>query len=477
MRHTWLAKIIVMLGMVVLSSPALASATVAALPSFADLVDELMPSVVNISTTTKLSESDIDESGNISDDASSEFRRYFENGKKQEALGSGFIIDTEGYIITNYHVISDAEKITVTLFDNSSLEAKLIGKDAKTDIALIKIDTDKTLVPVKFGDSDKVRVGDWILAIGNPFGLGGSVTSGIVSAKARDIDTGQYDSFIQTDASINQGSSGGPMFNMAGEVIGINSVIFSTNGASMGIGFAIPINLADWVIDQLKKNGEIRRGWIGIKIQPNDAETAADLGLATAKGVVVSDVTPDAPAQKSGLAAGDVILKFGAVEVTDPKTFSRLVAETPIGTKLELTVIKDAKQQVLPIEIAELDETPPPAPSTEAHISEVAQNVYLIGELGLKVSALTPELRQKHNIAEGISGMMVAEVLPDSDAALKGIKAGYVIVKADKKDVFDIDSFKNYINEAKAENNRPILLLLQDGEAVHFAALKLNDGE
>ena len=477
MRHTWLAKIIVMLGMVVLSSPALASATVAALPSFADLVDELMPSVVNISTTTKLSESDIDESGNISDDASSEFRRYFENGKKQEALGSGFIIDTEGYIITNYHVISDAEKITVTLFDNSSLEAKLIGKDAKTDIALIKIDTDKTLVPVKFGDSDKVRVGDWILAIGNPFGLGGSVTSGIVSAKARDIDTGQYDSFIQTDASINQGSSGGPMFNMAGEVIGINSVIFSTNGASMGIGFAIPINLADWVIDQLKKNGEIRRGLIGIKIQPNDAETAADLGLATAKGVVVSDVTPDAPAQKSGLAAGDVILKFGAVEVNDPKTFSRLVAETPIGTKLELTVIKDAKQQVLPIEIAELDETPPPAPSTEAHISEVAQNVYLIGELGLKVSALTPELRQKHNIAEGISGMMVAEVLPDSDAALKGIKVGYVIVKADKKDVFDIDSFKNYINEAKAENNRPILLLLQDGETVHFAALKLNDGE
>ena len=477
MRHTWLAKIIVMLGMVVLSSPALASATVAALPSFADLVDELMPSVVNISTTTKLSESDIDESGNISDDASSEFRRYFENGKKQEALGSGFIIDTEGYIITNYHVISDAEKITVTLFDNSSLEAKLIGKDAKTDIALIKIDTDKTLVPVKFGDSDKVRVGDWILAIGNPFGLGGSVTSGIVSAKARDIDTGQYDSFIQTDASINQGSSGGPMFNMAGEVIGINSVIFSTNGASMGIGFAIPINLADWVIDQLKKNGEIRRGLIGIKIQPNDAETAADLGLATAKGVVVSDVTPDAPAQKSGLAAGDVILKFGAVEVNDPKTFSRLVAETPIGTKLELTVIKDAKQQVLPIEIAELDETPPPAPSTEAHISEVAQNVYLIGELGLKVSALTPELRQKHNIAEGISGMMVAEVLPDSDAALKGIKVGYVIVKADKKDVFDIDSFKNYINAAKAENKRPILLLLQDGETVHFAALKLNDGE
>ena len=466
-----------MLGVVVISSPALASATVAALPSFADLVDELMPSVVNISTTTKPTESDIDESGNISDDASSEFRRYFENGKKQEALGSGFIIDTEGYIITNYHVISDAEKITVTLFDNSSLEAKVIGKDPKTDIALIKIDTGKPLVPVKFGDSDKVRVGDWILAIGNPFGLGGSVTSGIISAKARDIDTGQYDSFIQTDASINQGSSGGPMFNMAGEVIGINSVIFSTNGVSMGIGFAIPINLADWVIDQLKKNGEIRRGWIGIKIQPNDAETAADLGLATAKGVVVSDVTPNAPAQKSGLAAGDVILKFGSIEVDDPKTFSRLVAETTIGTKLELTVIKDAKQQVLPIEIEELDETPAEDKVPAARISEVAENVYFIGELGLKVSAITPELRQAHKIPDGLSGMVVMEVAPESDAALKGIKAGYVIVKADKKDVFDIDSFKTYINEAKAENNRPILLLLQDSEAVHFAALKLTKGE
>ena len=267
------------------------------------------------------------------------------------------------------------------------------------------------------------------------------------------------------------------MFNMAGEVIGINSVIFSTNGASMGIGFAIPINLADWVIDQLKKNGEIRRGWIGIKIQPNDAETAADLGLATAKGVVVSDVTPNAPAQKSGLAAGDVILKFGSIEVNDPKTFSRLVAETTVGTKLELTVIKDAKQQVLPIEIEELDETPAEDKVPAAHISEVAENVYFIGELGLKVSTITPELRQAHKIPDGLSGMVVMEVAPESDAALKGIKAGYVIVKADKKDVFDIDSFKTYINEAKTENNRPILLLLQDGEAVHFAALKLTKGE
>ena len=473
MRQKWFAKIIIILGMVVVSSPALASATAAALPSFADLVDKLMPSVVNISTMTKPNESDIDENGNISDDASSEFRRYFENGKKQEALGSGFIIDTEGYIITNYHVINDAEKITVTLFDNSSLEAKVIGKDAKTDIALIKVETDKPLVPVKFGDSDKVRVGDWILAIGNPFGLGGSVTSGIISAKARDIDSGQYDSFIQTDASINQGSSGGPMFNMAGEVIGINSVIFSTNGASMGIGFAIPINLADWVIEQLKKNGEIRRGWIGIKIQPNDAETAASLGLPTAKGVVVSDVTPNAPAQKAGLSAGDVILKFGEVEVNEPKTFSRLVAETTIGTKLELTVIKDAKQQRLPIEIEELRDNPAMVKPPVVHISEVAENVFFISELGLRVSAITPELRQAHNIPVGLSGMVVVDVVPESDAALKGIKAGYVIVKADKKDVFDIDSFKTYINEAKAENNRPILLLLQDGEAVHFAALKL----
>ena len=479
MRHTWLAKIIVMLGMVVLSSPALASATVAALPSFADLVDELMPSVVNISTTTKLSESDIDESGNISDDASSEFRRYFENGKKQEALGSGFIIDTEGYIITNYHVISDAEKITVTLFDNSSLEAKLIGKDAKTDIALIKIDTDKTLVPVKFGDSDKVRVGDWILAIGNPFGLGGSVTAGIVSAKSRDIEAGPYDNFIQTDASINQGSSGGPMFDMKGEVIGINSAIFSTTGGSMGIGFAIPVNMAKWVIEQLKTKGEVKRGWIGVKIQPNNDEIAASLGLNAQDGVLVSGLSDGASATTAGIVVGDVILSFDGHPIDNTKNLSRMVAETEIGRKVTVELWRNKQRLPLQVEILEMPDEPENMPQTvtEKVSAPQTENNGMIEELDIRFEEISPELMDKYSLAPDAKGVVITEILPGSDAEKKGLRAGDVVAKIDKKDVFTLADVRNFVNEAKMENNRPVLLLIQDKGIVHFAALKLKESK
>ncbi len=455
---------------------ALASSPATAFPSFADLVDELMPSVVNISTTTKTAENA--EDNLLNDEANSEFLQYFENGKKQEALGSGFIIDKEGYIITNNHVISDAEKINVTLSDNTQVEAEIIGRDSKTDIALIKIKPLKELTPVKFGDSDKVRVGDWILAIGNPFGLGGSVTAGIISAKSRDIESGQYDNFIQTDASINQGSSGGPMFNMQGEVIGINSVIFSTNGASMGIGFAIPINLADWVISQLKQFGETRRGWIGIKIQPNTQETAQELGLSPLDGVLVSDVTVGGPAQKAGIAAGDIILSFDGQEINNTKNFSRMVAETPIGKRTVITIWRNKQKQVLNISI---DQLPPENDagkiSEKTEITQISDNEYLINELDLKVAALTPENTAKQGLPPDIKGMLITEVISGSDAAAKGLKAGNVIVKIDKKDAADIEAVKTYINEAKMENNRPVLLLVQDKDAVHFAALKLKAKE
>lgn len=445
-----------------------------AFPSFADLVERLMPSVVNISTRTK-PEDDSQAGGEEAlAEASPEFHRYFENGRKQEALGSGFIIDEEGYIITNNHVIADAEKINVTLSDDTTLEARIIGKDYKTDIALIKIDTDRKLSPVTFGDSDKIRVGDWILAIGNPFGLGGSVTAGIVSAKSRDIEAGQYDNFIQTDASINQGSSGGPMFNMQGEVIGINSVIFSTNGASMGIGFAIPINLADWVIAQLKQYGEIRRGWIGIKIQPNETETPGVKG-----GVLVSDVTVGAPAQRAGIFAGDIILEFNGIAVKNTKDFSRRVAEAEIGKPAAVTVLRDNKKEVLALDIEKLpEENPAPlsASAEAAVVKSVNGSEYFLPELGVKISPVSPALAQLYGISPESTGMVITDIHPGTDAAAKGLKKGNVIVKIDKKDVTDIESVKNHISEAKMEHNRPVLVLFQDGDAVHFAALKLQKG-
>ena len=450
------------------------------LPSFADLVEKLMPSVVNISTTTKLNPDNLESEEDILEGAAPEFRRFFENGKKQEALGSGFIIDKDGYIITNAHVVHDAESVHVTLYDDTVLDAKIIGKDTKTDIALIKIDTNKNLQPVKFGDSDKSRVGDWVLAIGNPFGLGGSVTAGIISAKSRDIESGQYDNFIQTDASINQGSSGGPMFNMQGEVIGINSVFFSTNGASMGIGFAIPINLADWVVAQLKKYGTIKRGWIGLRIQPNTPETAQDMGLMTTKGVIVSDVNHQGPARQAGLEAGDVILSFNGEEISSTKDFSARVAEAKIGSTAKLEIFKDGQKKTVSVKIELLqDETEAEKKHTspEAKVEQLAKNEFLVKELGLKLAEITPETRLFYNLPSHAKGLIITAILPKSDGLTKGLSVGDVIVKIDKKDVFDIQSLTNCITEAKMEHNRPVLLFIQNGDDVHFAALKLLNGE
>ena len=270
-------------------------------PSFADLTEKLTPGVVNISGFSNAQSED--------------------DAAPSEALGSGFIIDSAGHIITNNHVIDKADSISVTLHDNTKLEADVIGTDPKTDLALIKINANRPLSPVTLGDSDKIRVGDWILAIGNPFGLGSSVTAGIISAKSRDIESGPYDSFIQTDAAINQGNSGGPMFNMSGEVIGISSAIFSTTGANQGIGFAIPVNLANWVISQLKQHGTVKRGWIGIKIQPNTPEISANLGINANQGVVVSGTSETSPAREAGLQAGDIILNFNNLPIDNTKTF------------------------------------------------------------------------------------------------------------------------------------------------------------
>lgn len=427
-------------------------------PSFADLAEKLTPSVVNISSFSQ-----------------SETENSEGNTPLSESLGSGFIIDGNGYIITNNHVVDKAESISVTLSDNTKTEARVIGKDPKTDLALIKIETKRPLNAVKFGDSDKIRVGDWVLAIGNPFGLGSSVTAGIVSAKSRDIESGPYDSFIQTDASINQGNSGGPMFNLQGEVIGISSAIFSTTGASQGVGFAIPANLAGWVISQLKKHGEVKRGWIGIKIQPNTPEIADSLGISANQGVVVSGITEQGPAQKAGLQAGDIVLSFNRQPIDNTKNLSRLIAETKIGTPAPIEIWRSGQKQTLTVPIELMPEETPlsAAKETASDAAETPDNGESLNIIGFTVKEISPELAERYKLAPSTSGVVVTDILPNSDASRKGIKIGDIIVKIDKRNIIGESAFHEYVNDARRENNRPVLLAIQGQEALHFVAVKL----
>lgn len=427
-------------------------------PSFADLAEKLTPSVVNISSFSQ-----------------SETENSEGNTPLSESLGSGFIIDENGYIITNNHVVDKAESISITLSDNTKTEARVIGKDPKTDLALIKIETKRPLNAVKFGDSDKIRVGDWVLAIGNPFGLGSSVTAGIVSAKSRDIESGPYDSFIQTDASINQGNSGGPMFNLQGEVIGISSAIFSTTGASQGVGFAIPANLAGWVISQLKEHGEVKRGWIGIKIQPNTPEIADSLGISANQGVVVSGVTEQGPAQKAGLQAGDIVLSFNRQPIDNTKNLSRLIAETKIGTPAPIEIWRSGQKQTLTVPIELMPEETPlsAAKETASDAAETPDNGESLNIIGFTVKEISPELAERYKLAPSTSGVVVTDILPNSDASRKGIKIGDIIVKIDKRNIIGESAFHEYVNDARRENNRPVLLAIQGQEALHFVAVKL----
>ncbi len=447
-------------------------------PSFADLAEGLLPSVVNISTTHDKSE-ETDEVSDIDNNIETTVESIFNAPKTNKvSLGSGFIISEDGYIITNHHVIDKAKAISVTLSDNSSAEARLIGGDSKTDTALIKIDSPRKLKAVKFGDSDKIRIGDWVLAIGNPFGLGGSVTAGIVSAKSRDIESGPYDSFIQTDASINQGSSGGPMFNMNGEVIGINTAIFSTNGGSMGIGFAIPVNLVDFVIKQLKKNGEVKRGWIGVKMQPYDADTAQSLGTDENNGVIISSVSENSSAARAGIQAGDIIFKFDGHLIDDTKNLSRMVAETPIGKNVDMEIRRNGIAQNIKVLIEEMPEDKPLPQTSKAEDREPVdmlqdENRNITAETGFSVEDISADNAEKYNLLPGEKGVVVSYVDKDSDAALKGLKAGDIITQIDKKTVLDGNDVQNYVSDALRENRRPILLQVKDGETLHFVAVKL----
>lgn len=424
----------------------IASSANAQLPSFADLTEKLLPSVVNISTTT------------LEDNPEG-------TQPETETLGSGFIISKDGYIVTNQHVINKAKVINIILYNNEKCEAEVIGEDKKTDLALLKISTPTELTPAVFGDSDALRVGDWVLAIGNPFGLGGSVTAGIVSAKSRDIESGSYDNFIQTDAAINQGNSGGPMFNLKGEVIGINSAIFSSTGESMGIGFATPAKMAQWVINQLRRNGKVTRGWIGISIKP---------ALNAEDGILVTRITENSPAQKAGFMAGDIIHKFNTMPITSATNLSRIIAESAIDELLNFEIIRNGNTENIQVRAAEMPEIIEPKKQSEEDNESIDLPIQPApSPLGLEISNITPELLDKYNLPQNSKGVIITNIEEQSDASTKGMKEGNLITKVDKKEVLDTVSFNDYIKEAQNENNRPVLLTIQNAEAEHFVAVKL----
>src|SRR5271168_1421485 len=418
--------------------------------SFADLADRLLPSVVNISTTqTVKSERGHEHSGpdipQFPPGSPFEefFRDFFEHGvpkggrqeaqpRKGTSLGSGFIIDPAGYIVTNNHVIADADEITVILHDDTNLKAELVGRDTKTDIALLKVNSDKPLIAAGWGDSDASRVGDWVLAIGNPFGLGGSVTAGILSARQRDINSGPYDDFLQTDAPINRGNSGGPMFNMDGQVIGINTAIYSPSGGSIGIGFAIPSALAKEVVVELKDEADhtVHRGWLGVRIQAVTDEIAESLGLVKARGALVASLSDKGPAQAAGIQPGDVILKFDGKDVADMRHLPRLVAETPVDKVVPVTVWRKRQETALKVKVGRLQETETASAETTAKSPAPKSDSDTVKALGMSLAEVTPALKEKFSLGDDAKGVVVVDVTKDSPGAEKGLRPGDVIMEA-----------------------------------------------
>lgn len=455
--------------------------------SFADLAEKLLPSVVNISSTQKVTRlQDTPEMPQFP--PGSPFEDFFEefldrrDGRNMPAippasLGSGFVIDSEnGYIVTNNHVIRDAEEVRVTFYDDTTLPAEVIGIDEKTDIAVLKVENTKPIKAAEFGDSDIMRVGDWVVAIGNPFGLGGTVTAGIVSARQRDINAGPYDDFIQTDASINRGNSGGPMFNTKGEIIGINTAIFSPSGGSVGIGFAIPSALAKPVIDQIIEYGRTRRGWLGVRIQTVSEEIAESLGLEEASGALVASVNDGGPARDAGLKAGDIILEFNGQKIDEMKELPRIVAETRIGNETDVIYWRNGQKNTTKVKVGELEKA-----EEEGLLETSSMNGQLnpktgkdIDAFGFSVTKLNDMLRSEFDVPENIDGVLISKVDDNSEAAIKGLIPGDVIVEVNQMPVTSVDDVQAFIQEAQDEKRKSVLFLLNRSGSVRFTALKLS---
>ncbi|MDO3442374.1 Do family serine endopeptidase [Agrobacterium sp. V1] len=478
-----------------LSAPVAARAQSHGPESVADLAEPLLDAVVNISTSQNVK---TEGKGPVPPKLpeGSPFQEFFkdyfdsqkpEGGEKVNSLGSGFVIDPAGYVVTNNHVIEGADAIEVIFPNGSKLKATLVGTDTKTDLSVLKVEPKTPLKAVKFGDSRSMRIGDWVMAIGNPFGLGGSLTVGVISARGRNINAGPYDNFIQTDAAINKGNSGGPLFNMRGEVIGINTAIISPSGGSIGIGFAVPTELAQNIVQQLIEFGETRRGWLGVRVQPVTDDVAASLGMESAKGALISGVAKGGPVENGPIQAGDVVLKFDGKDIHEMRDLLRIVAESPVGKEVDVVILRDGKEETVKVKLGQLQDTTDEKAATEdpqaedgdggvvapdddggtddqaqdqtPEVREAPQSV-----LGMNLVVLSNELRTEKGIAESVEGVLVASVDTGSPAEQKGMKPGDIIVEVGQDFMEVPGDVLVRINGLKSEGRKNAHMMVADAQ-------------
>jgi serine protease Do len=475
-----------------LLSPGLIAPAAARGPdNIADVAEQVIDAVVNISTSQTVESRgapNIPNMPNIQPGSPFEefFQEFFRERRGQgdqnrertprrtNSLGSGFVIDPEGIVVTNNHVIADADEITVVFNDGSKLKAELIGRDTKVDIALLRVKPPKPLKAVKFGDSEKLRLGEWVIAIGNPFMLGGSVTAGIVSARNRDINSGPYDNYIQTDAAINRGNSGGPLFNLDSEVIGVNTAIISPSGGSIGIGFAVPSKTVIAVIDQLRQFGETRRGWLGVRIQQVTDEIADSLNIKPARGALIAGIDDKGPAKPAGIEPGDVVIKFDGHDIKEMRDLPRIVADTPVGKDVEVVVVRKGKEEKKTVKLGRLEDGERARQASVQKDAVPEDKSTVKKTLGLELSNLSDDLRRRYKIKDGVKGVLVTGVDAGSAAADKRLSAGDVIVEVAQESVATAADVQNKIEQMKKDGRKSALLLVSnaDGE-VRFVALTI----
>jgi serine protease Do len=470
------------LALPVLSSPALARGP----ENIADVAEKVIDAVVNISTSQKV-EGRSSPLPQLPPGSPFEefFEEFFKNRRGQgdtpnraprrvSSLGSGFVIDASGVVVTNNHVISEADEITVIFTDGSRLKAEVVGRDQKTDLAVLRVKPTKPLKAVQFGDSDKIRLGEWVIAIGNPFSLGGSVTAGIVSARNRDINSGPYDNYIQTDAAINRGNSGGPLFNLEGEVVGVNTAIISPSGGSIGIGFAVPSKTVQAVVMQLQQFGEIRRGWLGVKIQQVTDEIAESLNLKPARGALVAGIDDKGPAKPAGIEAGDVIIKFDGKDIKEMRDLPRIVADTPVGKQVDVVIVRKGKEEKKSVKLGRLEDAEKPVKASAKSAPPEEKSV-VQKSLGLQLSNMTDELRSQYKIKDSIKGVVITSVDSASVAADKRLVPGSVIVAIEQEQVSAPADVTRRVDSLKKAGKKTALLLVATAEGdMLFVALPIN---